>query len=73
MPGLYKVQFDAVGGGVVLLRLSRNKRDGQVIPQAMTAEAEELEELVTLSASDVFREMALGSLIGMDTFKVLSP
>ena len=35
---------------------------GQVVPQAMTTEAEELEQLVALGASDGGRDMALRGL-----------
>ena len=39
----------------------------------MTAKAEELEQFVALGATNVFLDMPLGGLEGMDAFKVLSP
>ena len=39
----------------------------------MTTEAEMLEEFIALGTSDVFSDVALGSLERMDAFKVLSP
>ena len=39
----------------------------------MTTKAEELEQFVTLGATNVFLDMPLGGLEGMDAFKVLSP
>ena len=66
VPGFGEVEFDAVsvGGGTTNL---------EVIPQSVTAKAEELEELVALSATDVGGDMALGSLKSVDAWEVLTP
>ncbi len=45
----------------------------QVVPQAVTTEAEELEQLVALGTTDVICDMSLAGLEGMDTLEVLSP
>ena len=65
MPRLGEVEFYAVEGSV--------SGHGEVVPETVAAEPEELEELVALGASDVGGDVPLAGLQGVDAFEVLSP
>ena len=63
VPGFHEIEFYTVF----------TVGDGQVVPQAVATEAEELEQLVALGAADVGADVALAGLESMNTLEVLSP
>ena len=65
VPRLGKIELDAVKGGV------RRRRYGQVVPQTVTPEAEELEQLVALRAANIGCNVALRGLEWMNTGEIL--